>query len=89
MATDRITGHTHERGETARLKSDIDKLRAQINSYYRHFGPLPAEYSLAGPYQAYAPSNGYTKYVDHSCTPFWQVLMSGPPAIRFQPNQYP
>ncbi|KAF7506911.1 hypothetical protein GJ744_011152 [Endocarpon pusillum] len=60
MATDRITGHTHERGETARLKSDIDKLRAQINAYYRHFGPLPAEYSLPGPYQAYAPSHGYT-----------------------------
>lgn len=89
MATDRITGHTHERGETARLKSDIDKLRAQVNAYYRHFGPLPAEYSLPGPYQAYAPSNGYTKYVDHSYRPSCQVLTSGPPAIRLQPSQCP
>lgn len=89
MATDRITGHTHERGETARLKSDIDKLRAQINAYYRHFGPLPAEYSLPRPYQAYAPSHGYTRYADLFYRPFWQVLTSGPPVIRLQPSQYP
>jgi hypothetical protein len=62
MATDRITGHTYERGETARLKNDIEKLRAQVNAYYHHFGPLPVNYSLPGPYQAYVPSNptGYS-----------------------------
>jgi hypothetical protein len=64
MATDRITGNTHERGETARLKHDIGKLRAEVNAYYQHFGPLPDEYSLPGRYRAYAPPIGYTKYVD-------------------------
>ena len=63
MATDRITGNTQERGETARLKSDIERLRTQVNAYFHHFGPLPVEYALPGPYRAYAPSNGYNRYV--------------------------
>lgn len=65
MATDRITGNTHERGETARLKHDIGKLRAELNAYYQHFGPLPDEYSLPPRYRAYAPPVDYTKYVYH------------------------
>lgn len=64
MATDRITGITHERGETARLKHDIEKLRTQLNAYYHCFGPLPAEYSVSGSYQTY--TNGYSKYVNRS-----------------------
>ena len=36
MATDRITGNTQERGETARLKSDIERLRTQVNAYFHH-----------------------------------------------------
>lgn len=68
MATDRITGNTHERGETARLKNDIEKLTAQVNAYYHRFGPLPAEASLSvpGPYLTYATPNGYNRFVDPS-----------------------
>jgi hypothetical protein len=67
MATDRITGNTHERGETARLRNEIEKLRAQLNAYYHQFGPLPADYPLPGSYQAYGAPNGYSRYVNRSC----------------------
>lgn len=94
MATDRITGNTHERGETSRLRHDIEKLRAQVNAYYRQFGPLPAGYSLPGQYQAYAPPNGYTKYVNrsHAGLMNWclmRILTSAPPAIRLKHNKSP
>ena len=79
MATDRITGNTHERGDTSRLKHDIGKLRAEVNAYYQHFGPLPEEYSLPGRYRAYAPPITYTKYVDHPV----HGLLEGSPSPVF------
>jgi hypothetical protein len=78
MATDRITGDTHERGQTALLKHDIGKLRAEINAYYQHFGPLPDEYSFSGRYRAYAPPITYTKYVDH---PLYGMIEESPSEI--------
>lgn len=70
VATDRITGQVYERGETGRLKKEVEQLRAQVedlkahlNSYFHHFGALPSGYPLQTPYQTYSPQNGYTRYV--------------------------
>ena len=47
MATDRITGQAMERGETARLKGDIEKLTDQVANYCHHFGPLPSGFGVS------------------------------------------
>jgi hypothetical protein len=84
VATDRITGHAYERGEAARLKKEVEELRAQLNAYYQHVGP-PSECSLPNAYQPYPPPNGYSRYVDGSLGSkppvFAPVLKSTLPAI--------
>lgn len=73
VATDRITGHTYERGEAARLKKEVEELRAQVDAYRQHFElQNPAQYPISGSYQGYAPLNGYGRYVDCS----WEAYAS-------------
>lgn len=79
VATDRITGHAYERGETARLKKEVEELRAQVNCYYHRFGPLPPEYSIPAAYEVYPSPNSYhRRYVKPSgCrTPFNVPVLS-------------
>lgn len=60
VATDRITGHTYERGEAARLKKEVEELRAQVDAYRQHLElQNSAQYPVSGAYQGYAPLNGY------------------------------
>ncbi len=89
VATDRITGHTYERGETVRLTKEVEELRAQVDAYRQHFElQNPAQYPMQGAYQAYAGPNGYSRYAAcssssplsswlHTCTNLWSA--SNPP----------
>ena len=66
MATDRITGQAMERGETARLKGENERLAEQVTSYHQRFGPLPNTYGVP-PYPAYdAPVDFQNRY-EASC----------------------
>lgn len=63
--TDRVTGHSRERGQSDRAENEVSYLRDQLSQYQRRYGPVVAENPLT-PFSAF-PSPARERH--HSLMP--------------------